>query len=308
MPIYVACRCGQAFNAPDHFAGNTVACPACHQPLAIPGVAATGNTQLPLQNSSLPAYGAPQYHGQQYSYGVATGASTTQGFNWLPWAIGGGVAAALFALIVVAVLSVRSTQKSIAAKHAAAIAALHPWVSSDGLVKVGFDSPVNAAAETTQKTKSGNFPGIAYQSSASAESPTSVIVIEYRFPEGLKPAEAWNAFLTAKKERLAWFQGKRSFLEAVTRDFTFEGQPGWEFEFVNPMFPREETKMVSGIHIRERYFVAGERIYCVVVTQKEIFGQTYIPDNRFFESMKVLKTPESPTKLELKGGTFGSNL
>ena len=37
MAIYVSCRCGQAFSAEAHLAGQTVSCPACGQPLAVPG-------------------------------------------------------------------------------------------------------------------------------------------------------------------------------------------------------------------------------------------------------------------------------
>lgn len=37
MAIYVVCRCGQAFSAEPHLAGQTVACPACGLPLAVPG-------------------------------------------------------------------------------------------------------------------------------------------------------------------------------------------------------------------------------------------------------------------------------
>ena len=37
MPIKVQCACGKAFAAKDELAGKTVKCPACQQPLKIPG-------------------------------------------------------------------------------------------------------------------------------------------------------------------------------------------------------------------------------------------------------------------------------
>lgn len=37
MPIKVACKCGQKFNAKDELAGKAVKCPKCKQPLRIPG-------------------------------------------------------------------------------------------------------------------------------------------------------------------------------------------------------------------------------------------------------------------------------
>lgn len=37
MPIKVACKCGQTFNAKDQLAGKTVRCPKCKNPLTIPG-------------------------------------------------------------------------------------------------------------------------------------------------------------------------------------------------------------------------------------------------------------------------------
>jgi hypothetical protein len=37
MPIKVQCACGKAFAAKDDLAGKTVKCPACQQPLKIPG-------------------------------------------------------------------------------------------------------------------------------------------------------------------------------------------------------------------------------------------------------------------------------
>lgn len=36
MPIKVACQCGAAFAAPDHYAGKTVKCPKCANPLTVP--------------------------------------------------------------------------------------------------------------------------------------------------------------------------------------------------------------------------------------------------------------------------------
>lgn len=40
MPIKVTCPCGAAFAAPDQYAGRTVKCPKCSNPLAIPNPAA----------------------------------------------------------------------------------------------------------------------------------------------------------------------------------------------------------------------------------------------------------------------------
>src|SRR6476469_2018576 len=37
MPIKVQCTCGKAFAAKDELAGKTVKCPACQQPLKVPG-------------------------------------------------------------------------------------------------------------------------------------------------------------------------------------------------------------------------------------------------------------------------------
>src|SRR5207253_9574216 len=41
MAIKVQCACGKAFAAKDELAGRTVKCPACQQPLKIPGGPAT---------------------------------------------------------------------------------------------------------------------------------------------------------------------------------------------------------------------------------------------------------------------------
>ncbi|MFO0902780.1 MAG: zinc ribbon domain-containing protein [Pirellulales bacterium] len=51
MPIKVACRCGAAFAAPDHYAGKTVKCPKCAQPLTVPAPVAA--PQLPPLDSGL---------------------------------------------------------------------------------------------------------------------------------------------------------------------------------------------------------------------------------------------------------------
>ncbi|MCE9529424.1 MAG: hypothetical protein K8R36_25525, partial [Planctomycetales bacterium] len=40
MSIFVACRCGQAFEADAWLAGKVVQCPACHSPIAVPTPAA----------------------------------------------------------------------------------------------------------------------------------------------------------------------------------------------------------------------------------------------------------------------------
>lgn len=45
MPIVVACRCGQRFQAQDHLAGKAVRCPSCSQPLQIP---AAGQPMAPV--------------------------------------------------------------------------------------------------------------------------------------------------------------------------------------------------------------------------------------------------------------------
>lgn len=47
MPIPVRCACGKSVSAPDKFAGQTVKCPGCGAPLAIPGSSATGSTSAP---------------------------------------------------------------------------------------------------------------------------------------------------------------------------------------------------------------------------------------------------------------------
>lgn len=52
MPIKVACQCGAAFAAPDHYAGKTVKCPKCSNPLSVPQPAAA---TLPPAQAAAPA-------------------------------------------------------------------------------------------------------------------------------------------------------------------------------------------------------------------------------------------------------------
>ncbi|MFO0818751.1 MAG: hypothetical protein U1A77_12465 [Pirellulales bacterium] len=55
MPIKVACQCGAAFAAPDHYAGKTVKCPKCSNPLTVPRPA--GATLPPAQASAPVSFG-----------------------------------------------------------------------------------------------------------------------------------------------------------------------------------------------------------------------------------------------------------
>jgi len=65
MPIVVACRCGQRFQAQDHLAGKTVRCPSCSQPLQIPALvqpvasAAQGDAFWDALNSPPPTASGP---------------------------------------------------------------------------------------------------------------------------------------------------------------------------------------------------------------------------------------------------------
>jgi hypothetical protein len=78
MPILVACQCGKKFKAADQFAGKTVRCPGCGNPLAIPKAApaatapsrpkpSPASTPLPMvedeifqPSSAVPAEAAPK--------------------------------------------------------------------------------------------------------------------------------------------------------------------------------------------------------------------------------------------------------
>ena len=48
MAIPVTCRCGQAFAAQPHLAGQQVACPACGRPLVIPRGAGASSPANPI--------------------------------------------------------------------------------------------------------------------------------------------------------------------------------------------------------------------------------------------------------------------
>ncbi len=55
MPIKVQCACGKAFAAKDELAGKTVKCPACQQPLKIPG----GSSAAPAAKPAAKPAAAP---------------------------------------------------------------------------------------------------------------------------------------------------------------------------------------------------------------------------------------------------------
>ena len=87
MPIPIACRCGMAFSAQDHLAGQVVSCSNCGQPLQIPMPAAPA----PMPNAPVAPYqpmpgATPQKRG---SVGIIIGFS-----------VGGVVLLALLVMIV----------------------------------------------------------------------------------------------------------------------------------------------------------------------------------------------------------------
>ena len=152
----------------------------------------------------------------------------------------------------------------------------------------------------------GTFSGVAYGARGSYKAPASVSVKEYRFPAGISPAEARDAFLAAVKERHAYMVSKRRYTTVATKDIIFAGQPGWELEW-ETYFHHVDATGKNGMgeamwgHTRERTIISGERIYVVIVSQEgeHMSGLAYIPDERFFSSMKVLTTPQSPTVVEI---------
>jgi len=56
MPIKVQCACGKSFAAKDELAGKTVKCPACQQPLKIPGASPAS---APAKPAAKPAAAKP---------------------------------------------------------------------------------------------------------------------------------------------------------------------------------------------------------------------------------------------------------
>jgi hypothetical protein len=62
----------------------------------------------------------------------------------------------------------------------------------------------------------------------------------------------------------------------------------------------DSIKTATWGHYRERSIVSGERAYVVIVAQMGgLVTQRYSPDDRCFDSMKILTTPQSPTVVKI---------
>src|SRR5262245_6225361 len=60
MPVFACPKCATHLNVPDSAAGQTVACPKCGQPLAIPAAPAAPAAPAPTAISGVPPSPQPQ--------------------------------------------------------------------------------------------------------------------------------------------------------------------------------------------------------------------------------------------------------